>query len=248
MTGMLRSIRTMSGRSSRYFSSASSPFAASPTTCRSGSVARNATRPARMSGWSSAARTLMGEGLVTLMTISHSPKSGIWRKRYVAPVASGSVAYGRLSPMLRAVRTRVLWTLTCAATAGCGVAAQEPVRSLAQLYHTAWTTRDGAPAQITALPQTADGFLWLGSSTGLFRFDGIRFELFEPPPQQSLRSGDISALLPLRDGGLWVGYRLGGASLIEPESIRISGEGDSLPSRTVLTFAPDPARTPPFSA
>ncbi len=141
--------------------------------------------------------------------------------------------------MLRAVRTRVLWTLTCAATAGSGVAAQEPVRSLAQLYHTAWTTRDGAPAQITALAQTADGFLWLGSSTGLFRFDGIRFELFEPPPQQALRSGDISALLPLRDGGLWVGYRLGGASLIEPESIRSYGEGDGLPSGTVLTFAAD---------
>src|SRR5260370_41333111 len=139
--------------------------------------------------------------------------------------------------MLRAVRTRVLWTLTCAATAGSGVAAQEPVRSLAQLYHTAWTTRDGAPAQITALAQTADGFLWLGSSTGLFRFDGIRFELFEPPPQQALRSGDISALLPLRDGGLWVGYRLGGARLLAPESIRRYGEGERLPSGTVVTCA-----------
>src|SRR5260370_33588102 len=145
--------------------------------------------------------------------------------------------------MLRAVRTRGLWTLTCAATAGSGVAGQEPVRSLAQLYHTAWTTRDGAPAQITALAQTADGFLWLGSSTGLFRFDGIRFELFEPPPQQALRSGDISALLPLRDGGLWVGYRLGGASLIEPGGLRGDGGGDGLPSGNVLSFGAGAAGT-----
>src|SRR5258707_755341 len=45
MTGMLRSMRTRSGRSSRYFSRASSPLAASATTCNPGSVARKDTTP-----------------------------------------------------------------------------------------------------------------------------------------------------------------------------------------------------------
>ena len=141
--------------------------------------------------------------------------------------------------MLCAVRRRVLWTVICAATVGSRVSAQEPVRTLSQLYHTAWTTRDGAPADILALAQTVDGFLWLGTSAGLFRFDGIRFELFEPPPHQALPAGNISALLALRNGGLWVGYRLGGASLIERGSIRSYGEGDGLPPGTVWTFAAD---------
>lgn len=36
-----------------------------------------------------------------------------------------------------------------------------------------WTFKDGAPDTITALAQTADGFLWVGAPTGLFRFDGV---------------------------------------------------------------------------
>jgi signal transduction histidine kinase/ligand-binding sensor domain-containing protein len=132
-----------------------------------------------------------------------------------------------------------LLTLTCTTSASSAVSAQDPVRTLSQLYHTAWTTRDGAPADIFALAQTADGFLWLGSSTGLFRFDGVRFEPFEPPTDQALPSANIAALLALREGGLWVGYRFGGASLIQRGAIRNYGEGDGLPGGTVWTLAED---------
>ena len=41
-------------------------------------------------------------------------------------------------------------------------------QKLAGLYHTAWDFQDGAPAEIRALAQTTDGFLWLGSATGLW--------------------------------------------------------------------------------
>jgi len=54
-------------------------------------------------------------------------------------------------------------------------------QKLADLYHTAWTFKDGAPAEIHALAQTTHGFLWLGAAAGWFRFDGIRFEPYEPP-------------------------------------------------------------------
>jgi len=43
-----------------------------------------------------------------------------------------------------------------------------------------WTFRDGAPEGVGTLAQTGDGFLWLGGSTGLFCFDGTRFEHFHP--------------------------------------------------------------------
>ena len=102
--------------------------------------------------------------------------------------------------------------------------AQQPAQTLSQLYHTAWTLRDGAPAGIEALAQTADGFLWLGSGTGLFRFDGVRFELFEPPAGQSMPSTNVSALFATPDSGLWVGYRFGGVSLIQRGTIRSYGE------------------------
>lgn len=112
-----------------------------------------------------------------------------------------------------------------------------------QLYHTAWTKRDGAPGTVEALAQTPDGFLWLGAGTGLFRFDGIRFELFEPPPHQALPSTNVSALCATPDSGLWVGYRFGGVSLIQRDTIRSYGERDGVPRGTVLSIVQDSAGT-----
>ena len=74
----------------------------------------------------------------------------------------------------RPFRTSLLAFISAAAAAAAS--AQQPPQTLSQLYHTAWTMRDGAPATVEALAQTADGFLWLGSSTGLFLFDGVRFD------------------------------------------------------------------------
>ena len=138
----------------------------------------------------------------------------------------------------RPCRTTLL-TLIAATAATSAAHAQEPAQTLSQLYHTAWTMRDGAPGGIEALAQTPDGFLWLGSGTGLFRFDGVRFELFEAPPGQAMPSVNVSALLATRDSGLWVGYRFGGVSLIRQGIIRSYAEHDGLPRGSVLKFAQD---------
>jgi len=50
-----------------------------------------------------------------------------------------------------------------------------PNPSLFQLQHTSWTERDGAPPTINDISQAPDGSLWLGSSEGLYRFDGFTF-------------------------------------------------------------------------
>ena len=54
-------------------------------------------------------------------------------------------------------------------------------RRIEPFVHTAWTAKDGAPPSIVALAQTKDGFLWVESRTGLYRFDGMSFEHYEPP-------------------------------------------------------------------
>ena len=43
------------------------------------------------------------------------------------------------------------------------------------LSHTAWTKRNGAPSDPSGMVQDRTGMLWLGSTNGLFRFDGVRF-------------------------------------------------------------------------
>jgi hypothetical protein len=59
MPGMRTSIRTTSARTWPASRTASAPSAASPTTSRSGSASRIIRNPVRISGWSSAIRTLM---------------------------------------------------------------------------------------------------------------------------------------------------------------------------------------------
>jgi len=86
---------------------------------------------------------------------------------------------------------------------------------IAQLYHTSWTRKDGVPSQILALAQTADGFLWIGARDGLYRFDGIHFELYQPPDGTTLPHAEVFCLLAVPDGGLWIGFTRGATSFLK---------------------------------
>jgi signal transduction histidine kinase/ligand-binding sensor domain-containing protein len=108
--------------------------------------------------------------------------------------------------------------------------------SLSQLHHTSWTVRDGAPADAQALAQTADGYLWVGTATGLFRFDGLQFERFGGR-STPLRGNDISALAVGPNDGLWIGYRLGGVSLLSNGKLRTFAEVDGLHQGANFGFA-----------
>ena len=92
-----------------------------------------------------------------------------------------------------------------------------------QLRHDTWTFKDGAPESIRALAQTSDGFLWIGGTTGLYRFDGRQFELFHSPFGEELLSTNISSLYAPPSGGLWIGYTFGGASFIDKGRVRNYG-------------------------
>ena len=54
------------------------------------------------------------------------------------------------------------------------------------------------------MAQTPDGYLWLGSEFGLFRFDGVEAVSWQPPAGQKLPDRPY-ALLATRDGTLWIG-------------------------------------------
>jgi signal transduction histidine kinase/ligand-binding sensor domain-containing protein len=88
-----------------------------------------------------------------------------------------------------------------------------------QMHHTSWTHKDGVPTQIQALAQTTDGFLWIGDLTGLYRFDGLTFELYRPPAGQSLPKASVFRLFAVPDGGLWIGFNLGGVSFLKDGKI-----------------------------
>src|SRR5262245_63420221 len=83
--------------------------------------------------------------------------------------------------------------------------ALNPALDVSQYSHTSWKIADGFPAgAINAIAQTLDGYLWLGTDAGLFRFDGIRAVLWNPANQR-LPSDRILGLVASRDGTLWIG-------------------------------------------
>lgn len=135
--------------------------------------------------------------------------------------------------------SRAILTLGVTAARFLPLSAQGTDQSLSQLYHTAWTARDGAPSEVQALAQTTDGFLWVGTQFGLFRFDGVRFELFEPAAPDTLPSVSVRSLLAIPDGGLWIGYHFGGVSLLRGGTIRSYSEKDGVPRGSVLGLVQD---------
>ncbi len=78
----------------------------------------------------------------------------------------------------------------------------------------AWRPGSVAPTGVRAMARTPDGWLWLGSSTGLYRFDGARFERRDLLPAGSAASPAVSVLYVRRNGDLCVGYAHGGVGLI----------------------------------
>jgi len=93
------------------------------------------------------------------------------------------------------------------------VFALDPSLDVSQYAHTAWKIRDGFTRDpINSMAQMPDGYLWLGTGSGLFRFDGAQLAPWAPPVGEQLPSDSIRALLAGRDGTLWLATPQGLAS------------------------------------
>jgi signal transduction histidine kinase/ligand-binding sensor domain-containing protein len=86
------------------------------------------------------------------------------------------------------------------------VRALDPSLDITQYAHLAWTFRNGfANGAVYAIAQTPDGYLWLGTSSGVVRYDGARVTPLPLRAGQQLPNTAAGALLPARDGTLWIG-------------------------------------------
>jgi len=104
--------------------------------------------------------------------------------------------------------------LAAALLAWCRSAlALNPSLDVSQYAHASWKVSDGfTRGMILAIAQTPDGYLWLGTETGLLRFDGVKSTAWHPPSNQHLPSDYVQSLLATPDGTLWIGLNRGLAS------------------------------------
>ena len=84
------------------------------------------------------------------------------------------------------------------------VYAVDPNRAMTQYVRDHWGIEQGFPGgPLYAITQTTDGYLWIGTQSGLFRFDGWRFSQVQDPSGAFSLTG-VYGLTPDRDGSLWI--------------------------------------------
>jgi signal transduction histidine kinase/ligand-binding sensor domain-containing protein len=68
-----------------------------------------------------------------------------------------------------------------------------------------WTSDNDLPdSSVSAITQTPDGYLWIGTYNGLARFDGVRFVNFEPLNTPELKHARVLGLFTDAAGTLWI--------------------------------------------
>jgi signal transduction histidine kinase/ligand-binding sensor domain-containing protein len=113
----------------------------------------------------------------------------------------------QLVPMLCFPRFSTLWMLATLLLASGGHASTFLTEGYAVRV---WQTEDGLPQNVVnAAVQTRDGYLWFATPSGLARFDGEGFRLFNSASTPELRDRRISRLYEDAEGTLWIGHETG---------------------------------------
>ena len=86
----------------------------------------------------------------------------------------------------------------------------EPATPAPTYYYQAYTVEAGLPHNSAGvLHQTRDGYLWIGTDSGLARFDGIRFVNYRGATAPGLADNLIRCLYEDESGTLWIGTQRG---------------------------------------
>jgi len=87
----------------------------------------------------------------------------------------------------------------------------DPRKTINQYGHDVWLRQNGLPTNnITVSLQTRDGYLWLGSTAGLIRFNGVSFHAVRTDTASARIPETVTVLRESSDGSLWIGTAYGG--------------------------------------
>ena len=103
-----------------------------------------------------------------------------------------------------------------------------------------WRSVDGLPEDFAqSLAQTHDGYLWIGTSGGLARFDGVSFMVFNRENTPAFLDDSVYSLLVAKDGALWAGTEGGGLIRYKEGRFRVFGAAEGLTNGFVRAIYED---------
>src|SRR5580698_4279657 len=83
---------------------------------------------------------------------------------------------------------------------------------LRNFHHTTWSS-DSALGAVSDIQQSADGYLWLTTSRGVFRFDGVRFQSADEITAGATKNIEFASAFVSSSGDVWFRTRLPGLLL-----------------------------------
>ncbi len=117
-----------------------------------------------------------------------------------------------------------------------------PAATLNYFTH-AWQSGDGLPQNaLTAIVQAKDGYLWLGTYSGLTRFDGVKFVVFDNRTTPEMHSSRVTSLFEDAAGELWIGYETGELTRFKDGKFRAVEMVPNWNGRRILAITADAAR------
>lgn len=120
-----------------------------------------------------------------------------------------------------------------------GLHSQEAEPALEQYLIKTWTVQTGMPQNtVMAIVQTNEGYIWIGTSYGLVRFDGVRFKIFTRQ-NSPLLTEKITCLFEDAGRTLWIGTEGGGLYSYDSESWTNMTQEDGLSHNHIRSITGD---------
>jgi len=118
--------------------------------------------------------------------------------------------------------------------------ALDPAQPLSRQAHHTWRSEDGLLQDtVSALLESRDGFLWIGTGAGLVRFDGATFEPYSRLNVPTFEHNAIQCLAEGVDGSLWIGTSEPGLYRFHHGRMTPIGSAEGLPDRPILRLLRD---------
>ncbi len=120
----------------------------------------------------------------------------------------------------------------------CEPAVWASARQMTGFHHTMWTSDNGLGA-VFDIQQASDGYLWLTTSTGVFRFDGVRFQSVGEVTNGAVENSQIHSAFLSSSGGVWLKTRAAGLLLWKDGRLSIFEDRRCTPALQMEGLAED---------